>query len=58
MLFWRKGYGGFEQPSPVEAVDIAPTLTALLGLAVPPGEFDGRCLDIDGGVADTCQPKP
>jgi arylsulfatase A-like enzyme len=58
MLFWRKGYGGFEQPSPVETVDIAPTLTALLGLAVPQGEFDGRCLDIDGGAGDTCQSKP
>ena len=23
-LFWRKGYAGFEQPHPVETVDIAP----------------------------------
>jgi arylsulfatase A-like enzyme len=38
----------------VETVDIAPTLAALLGLKVPAGEFDGRCLDIDGGAGDIC----
>ncbi len=54
MLFWRKGLAGFEQPAPVDTVDIAPTLAALIGLAVPEGAFDGRCLDIDGGPANTC----
>lgn len=54
MLFWRKGLTGFEQPSPVETVDIAPTLAALVGLKVPEGDFDGRCLDIDGGEGDSC----
>lgn len=54
VLFWRKGLTGFEQPAPVETVDIAPTLAALLRLAVKPGEFDGRCLDIDGGPGNTC----
>ena len=54
MLFWRKGMAGFEQPSPVETVDIAPTLTALIGLAVPEAEFDGRCLDLDAGPGNTC----
>jgi len=54
MLFWRKGLGGFEQPAPVETVDIAPTLAALLGLGVPDGAFDGRCRDIDGGPDNTC----
>jgi hypothetical protein len=58
MLFWHKGLAGFEQPIPVETVDIAPTLAALVGLAVPEATFDGRCLDIDGGAGDTCQPKP
>jgi hypothetical protein len=38
----------------VETVDIAPTLAAQLGLAVPAGAFDGRCLDIDGGDHDSC----
>ena len=54
MLFWRKGMTGFEQPSPVETVDIAPTLAALVGLAVPEAEFDGRCLDLDAGAGNTC----
>jgi len=54
LLFWRRGLRGFEQPAPVETVDIAPTLAATLGLRLPPGTFDGRCLDIDGGWASTC----
>lgn len=54
ILFWRNGLAGFEQPAPVETVDIAPTLAALLRLDVPDGEFDGRCLDIDGGRDDIC----
>lgn len=56
ILFWRKGLAGFEQPDPVETVDIAPTLAALIGLELPEGTFDGRCLDIDGTAADTCGP--
>ena len=55
ILFWRRGMAGFEQPAPVETVDIAPTLAALLNLAVPDGAFDGRCLDIDGSAANTCE---
>ncbi|MGE3691844.1 MAG: alkaline phosphatase family protein, partial [Novosphingobium sp.] len=55
ILFWRKGLAGMEQPAPVETVDIAPTLAAIMGLAVPQGAFDGRCLDIDGGAGDTCR---
>ena len=54
MLFWRKGVPGFEQPQPVETVDIAPTLVAILGLTLPDGTFDGRCLDVDGSSANTC----
>lgn len=57
MLFWRKGMAGFEQPSPVETVDIAPTLAALVGLSVPEAEFDGRCLDLDAGAGNTCGPN-
>ena len=55
LLFWRKGLAGFEQPAPVETVDIAPSLAALLGLKLPAGTFDGRCLDLDGGARDTCR---
>jgi len=54
ILFWRKGLTGFEQPSPIETVDIAPTLAALIGLPVPAGAFDGRCLDLDAGTGNTC----
>jgi predicted AlkP superfamily pyrophosphatase or phosphodiesterase len=54
MLFWRKGMVGFEQPTPVETVDIAPTLAATVGLTAPVGTWDGRCLDIDAGEADSC----
>lgn len=55
LLFWRKGWTGFEQPGPVETVDIAPSLAAVLGVKVPEGSFDGRCLDLDGGPANTCK---
>lgn len=55
MLFWRKGMVGFEQPTPVETVDIAPTLAATVGLTAPAGTWDGRCLDIDAGEADSCR---
>lgn len=55
LMFWRKGMNGFEQPAPVETVDIAPTLAALLKLKVPGGSFDGRCLDLDGAEGNTCQ---
>jgi hypothetical protein len=54
MLFWRKGMAGQQQPVPVETVDIAPTLAAMVGLKEPAGTWDGRCLDIDGSEADTC----
>ncbi|MBO9714631.1 alkaline phosphatase family protein [Sphingomonas sp.] len=54
MLFWRKGMTGFEQPLSVETVDIAPTLAALLGIAVPV-QVDGRCLDLDAGPGDSCR---
>ncbi len=58
MLFYRRGMQGLEQPAPVETVDIAPTLAALIGLAVPEGAFDGRCLDIDGSAGNSCDVKP
>jgi predicted AlkP superfamily pyrophosphatase or phosphodiesterase len=58
ILFWRKGMTAFEQPSPVETVDIAPTLAAWIGLKLPPGTFDGRCLDLDAGPGTTCGAQP
>ncbi len=54
ILFYRPGTVGYEQPLPVETVDILPTLAALLGITIPPGEIDGRCLDLDAGAGNTC----
>jgi hypothetical protein len=58
ILFWRKGLIAFEQPNPVETVDIAPTLAAWIGLTLPAGTFDGRCLDLDAGPGTTCGAQP
>jgi predicted AlkP superfamily pyrophosphatase or phosphodiesterase len=55
MLFWRKGMTGFEQPNPVETVDIAPTLASVIGLRLDDGAFDGRCLDLDAGTGNSCE---
>ncbi|WP_417610746.1 alkaline phosphatase family protein [Parasphingorhabdus sp.] len=54
ILFWRKGLQHFEQPLSVMTVDIAPTLGALIGVDIPADETDGKCLDIDGGPANSC----
>lgn len=54
ILFWRKGIQGFEQPLAVQTVDIMPTLAALIGLPLPAGEVDGRCLDLDIGAPNMC----
>jgi predicted AlkP superfamily pyrophosphatase or phosphodiesterase len=54
ILFYRPGIVGFEQPLPVETVDILPTLAALVGLSIPPSEIDGRCIDLDAGGGNSC----
>ena len=54
ILFYQPGMAGFEQALPVETVDILPTLAALIRLPIPPAEIDGRCLDLDAGIDDTC----
>lgn len=54
ILFWWPGAAGFEQPLPIETVDIMPTLAGLLGLTVRQEEIDGRCLDLDAGEGTTC----
>lgn len=54
LLFWQRGRTGFEQPQPVETVDILPTLAALVGLPIGAPAIDGRCLDLDPGVGTTC----
>jgi len=55
ILFWREGIRQFEQPLSVMTVDIAPTLGALIGVEIPAEETDGKCLDIDGGPANSCE---
>lgn len=55
ILFWWKGVAPFEQPLGVETVDILPSLAALIKLPIPAGEIDGKCLDLDAGLADSCQ---
>jgi hypothetical protein len=58
ILFWWKGVAPFEQPLGVETVDIMPTLASLIGLSVPVGEIDGRCLDLNPGAASNCLVAP
>jgi|LauGreDrversion4_2_1035121.scaffolds.fasta_scaffold16337_2 predicted AlkP superfamily pyrophosphatase or phosphodiesterase len=55
ILFWRKGMTPFEQPQPVETVDIMPTLASLVGLPIDPSSVDGRCLDLAAGPGTTCR---
>ena len=55
ILFWWKGVHAFEQPNAVETVDIMPTLASLIGLNVPVGDVDGRCLDLDAGPESNCR---
>ena len=44
ILFWRKGMPPVPSDTPVEAIDIAPTLAALIGLPIQTGAMDGKCL--------------
>lgn len=55
IIFWWKGVAPFEQPLSVETVDILPSLAALIDLPIPAAEIDGKCLDLDAGMADSCQ---
>ena len=45
ILFWRPGFRGATVTTPVDTVDIMPTLAALIGLPLAPGSVDGHCLD-------------
>ena len=55
ILFWRKGLVPFEQSLAVETVDILPTLAPLIGVAIPAGTIDGRCLDLLEGPETSCR---
>ena len=54
VVFYRPGMTGFEQPLPVETVDILPTLAAQIGLPLEPTAIDGRCLEIFPVAAPSC----
>jgi arylsulfatase A-like enzyme len=49
ILFWWPGVAAADRPDPAETVDIAPTLSAIAGIAAP--KVDGHCLD---AVTDSC----
>jgi predicted AlkP superfamily pyrophosphatase or phosphodiesterase len=55
ILFWRKDLVPFEQSLAVETVDILPTLASLIGVAIPAGTIDGRCLDLVEGPETSCR---
>lgn len=55
ILFYWPGIHGFEQPLPVETVDIAPTLAALIGFPLAAADTDGRCLALQEGTANACE---
>ncbi|TVV74901.1 alkaline phosphatase family protein [Sphingomonas solaris] len=56
ILFWWKDAPAYTRFLPVETVDIAPTLAAVLGVS-PPADVDGRCLPLGGPGFGAC-PSP
>jgi predicted AlkP superfamily pyrophosphatase or phosphodiesterase len=55
ILFWRRGLAHFEQPVPIETVDILPTLASLLRLSLGNATIDGRCRDVLAGPQTSCR---
>ena len=51
IIFWRPGAAGQNVNLPVQTVDILPSLMAMLGLAIPGGTIDGKCLPQAPGAA-------
>ncbi len=50
IIFWRPGYPAQRIDTPVETVDILPTIAASMGLALPVGTIDGHCLSAAPGA--------
>jgi len=48
ILFWWPGVTAETRPTPIETVDIAPTLAAIAGVPTP--QVDGRCVDLGGDM--------
>ena len=51
ILFWRRGLEPRSREDSIDTVDIMPTLAAMLGLALAPGQADGECLQAVAGSA-------
>ena len=49
ILFWWPGATAEARATPIETVDIAPTLAAIAHVKTP--EVDGQCLDLGGNRA-------
>ena len=47
ILWWWPGVTPVAEAQPMETVDIAPTLAAILGFKAPP--VDGHCVDLGQG---------
>ena len=48
ILFWWNGATPATRATPIETVDIAPTLAAIVGVKTP--VVDGRCIDLGNGM--------
>jgi predicted AlkP superfamily pyrophosphatase or phosphodiesterase len=57
ILFWWKGAPTENRTLPVETVDIAPSLAAVVGLT-PPSDLDGRCLPLTGNCPRSASRLP
>jgi predicted AlkP superfamily pyrophosphatase or phosphodiesterase len=53
ILFWTPGGEGQERVLPVETIDIAPTLAALIGVQADDA-VEGRCLELGWSEAPAC----
>ena len=51
IIFWRRGIEAQSREEPTDTVDIMPTLAAMLGLSLAPGDTDGQCLQAVAGPA-------
>ncbi|MFL6830756.1 MAG: alkaline phosphatase family protein [Sphingomicrobium sp.] len=56
IIFWRRGAAGTTSDSPVDTVDIMPTLAAMIGLPLAPGSIDGHCLASVAWCGSAAQP--
>ena len=50
ILFWRNGVAASDRAEAADTADIMPTVAAMIGLPVPEGSIDGRCLQAVAGV--------